>query len=227
MHFGSAGTTETHKRKAGRVPKHMPFRIITMHSAKGLEWPIVIPINSTTRLRPDTDFLYRRRDDSVHFKMFGFPSPDYETVHQEENEEKHRERIRLWYVALTRARELLLLPRQNERIPGDWLSLIDIDIKDLPPFDASRFKGVQTAGDDGSPNVQDAAAWEREAAAIAANQQRINMASTKPSRGPGGARGRAGNRVCKHRRNPRSHFGRGRKNAYSGWARTWLESCTS
>lgn len=48
--------------------------IITIHSAKGLEWPIVIPINSTTVLWSDQSFLYRRRDDSVHFKVFDFPS---------------------------------------------------------------------------------------------------------------------------------------------------------
>ena len=39
--------------------------IITMHSAKGLEWSIVIPINSMTSLWSDMSFLYRRRDDSV------------------------------------------------------------------------------------------------------------------------------------------------------------------
>jgi ATP-dependent exoDNAse (exonuclease V) beta subunit len=44
--------------------------IITMHSAKGLEWPIVIPINSPTELHDDDSFLYRRSDDTVHFKLF-------------------------------------------------------------------------------------------------------------------------------------------------------------
>ena len=147
--------------------------IITMHSAKGLEWPIVIPINSTTKPWSDMGFLYRRRDDSVHFKVFGFPSSDYETVRQEETEELRRERIRLWYVALTRARDLLLLPKQNERIEGDWLSLIDIDIKVLPLFDSAQFKGAPTAVVDGIPNAQNAATWEREAATIAANQRHI------------------------------------------------------
>ena len=31
--------------------------ITTMHSAKGLEWPVVIPINSTTKLWSDASFL--------------------------------------------------------------------------------------------------------------------------------------------------------------------------
>ena len=37
--------------------------IVTMHSSKGLEWPIVIPINSMTKLRSKDQFLYRRQDD--------------------------------------------------------------------------------------------------------------------------------------------------------------------
>ena len=154
--------------------------IITMHSAKGLEWPIVIPINSTTRPATQTQFLYRRRDDSVHFRIFDFPSPEYERVKVEENAELGYERVRLWYVALTRARDLLLLPRQNERIEGDWLSLIDIDIESLPPFDTERFDGTSVSPAVPSSNVQDAATWKREARVIAANQRQISW--HRPSR---------------------------------------------
>ena len=154
--------------------------IITMHSAKGLEWPIVIPINSTTSLWSDMSFLYRRRDDSVHFKVFDYPSLDYETVRHEEDEELRRERVRLWYVALTRARDLLLLPRQNERVAGDWLSLIDIDIEALSLFDITRFKGAPAAEAASSLNTQDFATWEQEAATIAANQWHISW--HQPSR---------------------------------------------
>ena len=100
--------------------------IVTMHSSKGLEWPIVIPINSMTKLYSKDQFLYRRQDDSVHFAVLDFASPDYAAVKQAEADELRRERVRLWYVALTRARDLLLLPLQSERSSDDWLSLLTL-----------------------------------------------------------------------------------------------------
>jgi exodeoxyribonuclease-5 len=154
--------------------------IITIHSAKGLEWPIVIPINSTTALWSDAHFLYRRNDDSVHFKLFGFPNPDYETVKHDEAEALRRERVRLWYVALTRARDLLLMPKQNERVQDDWLSLVSLDIDTLPLFEIARFRGVSSQTVPSSDNRQDIATWQREAAAIAAAERHISW--HQPSR---------------------------------------------
>ena len=154
--------------------------IVTMHSAKGLEWPIVIPINSTTSPTYLDTYLYRRRDDSIHFKILGYAGTEYEEAMLEEIEELNRERVRLWYVALTRARDLLLLPRQNERVNGDWMSLIDIDVESLPPFDTERFGGMPTLPDEPARNRQDAATWRREEEAIAAGQRRITW--RRPSR---------------------------------------------
>ena len=159
--------------------------IVTIHSAKGLEWPIVIPINSTTILWSDLKFLYRRTDDSVHFKVFDFPSADYDSVHQYELDELRRERVRLWYVALTRARDLLLLPKQNERVDSDWLSLTNLDLEALPVFDTTRFNAAPQELATAFVNVQDLSTWEREAAAIAAAQRRIVW--HQPSRHEGAA----------------------------------------
>jgi hypothetical protein len=145
-----------------------------------LEWPIVIPINSTTTLWSDMTFLYRRSDDSVHFKVFGFPNLDFEAVSQEETVAVRRERVRLWYVALTRARDLLLLPKQTERIADDWLSLINLDIGALPLFDATRFLGVASQSVSSSGNRQDDATWQQEATTIAAAERRISW--HQPSR---------------------------------------------
>jgi exodeoxyribonuclease-5 len=147
--------------------------IITMHSAKGLEWPIVIPINSMTKLSSNLTFLVRRGDDSVHFRIFGYPSPEYVAVAAGEEAELARERVRLWYVALTRARDLLLLPRHSQRNDGDWLGLLGLDLAPLPALDTSGPAHAAPAPAPAIANAQDLATWERQAAAIAAAHPRI------------------------------------------------------
>ena len=157
--------------------------IVTIHSAKGLEWPIVIPINSTTALWSDSSFLYRRFDDSVHFRVFDYPSPDYDRVLLDEQGELARERVRLWYVALTRARDLLILPRQAERIDSDWLSLVTLDINGLPLIDLTGFAAFVPSVPTGTGNAQDMALWQQEAAAISASERKIEW--HQPSRHEG------------------------------------------
>ncbi len=161
-------------------PAAQAVSIITMHSAKGLEWPIVIPINSMTAFRSDMNFLYRRSDNSVHFKVLDYPSQEYEIVRQEASEELRRERVRLWYVALTRARDLLLLPSQSERKGGDWFSLLGLDTRALPVFNAGPFKVSSKKQTPNAPNVQDLATWQSQAAAIKAAQPTIQW--RQPSR---------------------------------------------
>jgi ATP-dependent exoDNAse (exonuclease V) beta subunit len=112
-----ANWDETQKHIEGRPDTDADsVSIWTMHSAKGLEWPIVIPINSPTELDETMDFLHRRSDNTVHFKLLGCAGPDYDVVKANEKAQLRRERVRLWYVTLTRACDLLLLPRQNERV---------------------------------------------------------------------------------------------------------------
>jgi exodeoxyribonuclease-5 len=158
--------------------------IITIHSAKGLEWPIVIPVNSPTELDENLAFLHRRSDDTVHFKLLGRAPPDYELVKQEERNQLRRERVRLWYVALTRACDLLLLPRQSERSPSDWFGLLGARLDELPAFDAAALSRGRAPKKTQEPeNPQDEASWRTEAAAIAAARRSIIWRS--PSRHEG------------------------------------------
>ena len=161
--------------------------ISTIHSAKGLEWPIVIPINSPTELDETMDFLHRRSDNTVHFKLMGSAGPDYDVVKTDERGQLLRERVRLWYVALTRACDLLLLPRQSERVANDWFSLLNANLTDIPTFDAAALVGQATAAPEEVANGQDQATWEAEAAVIAATRRSIVWRS--PSRHEGGGGG--------------------------------------
>lgn len=159
--------------------------ISTMHSAKGLKWPIVIPINSPTVLDETMDCLHRRSDNTVHFKLMGSAGPDYDVVKADEKGQLQRERVRLWYVALTRACDLLLLPRQSERVQNDWFTLLNADLTQIPTFAAAALAGPATAAAEEMANGQDQATWEAEAAVIAATRRSIVWQS--PSRHPGPA----------------------------------------
>jgi exodeoxyribonuclease-5 len=155
--------------------------IITMHLAKGLEWPIVIPINSPTELYDDTSFLLRRSDNTVHFKLLDQAPADYEPVKAAERDQLRRERVRLWYVAITRACDLLLLPRQSQRKANDWMSIVDLRLADLPTFDPRSIVYGPDIPDIQEPrNTQDETIWRSEAATIAATRRSIVWRS--PSR---------------------------------------------
>ena len=176
-----ANWEESEKQIEGRPDADAEaISIITMHSAKGLEWPIVIPINSPTMLDDDMKFLHRRSDDTVHFKLLGETGPDYDLVKTAERDQLRRERVRLWYVALTRACDLLLLPRQSERAGSDWLSLLDLRLNELPLFDHLTLPIGLPPRTEEPENPQDAAIWATEASVIAATRRTIIWRS--PSR---------------------------------------------
>jgi ATP-dependent exoDNAse (exonuclease V) beta subunit len=162
--------------------------IITMHLAKGLEWPIVIPINSPTELYDDTTFLHRRSDDTAHFKILDHAPADYELVKAAERDQVRRERVRLWYVAITRACDLLLLPRQSERKNNDWMSIVDLKLDDLPTFDPRTIVYAPDVPDAEEPhNAQDEITWRNEAATIGAARRSVQWRSPSRHEMPPGA----------------------------------------
>ena len=176
---------ETHPQVEGRPDEAADsVNILTMHSSKGLEWPIVIPINSMTLVESPDNFIYRGSDDTVHGKVFDFPNREQAEAKQAEAEEADREHIRLWYVALTRARDLLLLPRQSERVDKDWFSMLGLDLSALPALDVSKYKGMAPAPHAGIPNKQDAKVWGQEESIIAANLRKISWRQPSRHEGP-------------------------------------------
>jgi CRISPR-associated exonuclease Cas4 len=120
--------------------------VVTIHSAKGLEWPVVIPINSTTELyRPD-QFVHRQSDNSLHWMLGGVAPPDLAAARTEESREDANQRERIWYVACTRARDLLILPHIPQAAKDSWFSSIDLRLEHVPELDLSRFTSADTRG---------------------------------------------------------------------------------
>lgn len=107
--------------------------LFTMHAAKGLEWPIVIPVNTMTGVMAPDSAIIDRQTDTFYCPVLGVAPEGYEAARQAEKDELDRERIRLWYVAATRARELLVLPRLDTTpSKSAWIGLLDLSLAELP-----------------------------------------------------------------------------------------------
>ncbi|RCK34597.1 ATP-dependent endonuclease [Thalassospira xiamenensis] len=155
--------------------------LFTMHAAKGLEWPIVIPVNTMTGVMPPDSAVIDRQTETFYCPVLGVAPEGYECARQAEKEELDRERIRLWYVAATRARELLVLPRLDATpSKSAWSGLVDLSIADLPGLDISHLPAGLTAASEGAFNAQTRANFAAEAEAIAAAQTRLTWLA--PSR---------------------------------------------
>ncbi len=160
--------------------------LYTMHAAKGLEWPIVIPINTMTRIKSVSGPIVERSSGHFYCAVFGVKPTGYQVALAGESAELDRERVRLWYVAATRARELLLLPRLDVTAKGSvWNAILDLSLANLPPVDLSHFSPDVSGGGDDKPNTQARDTFAAEAAAIAARQQHIRWRAPSREEGAG------------------------------------------
>jgi exodeoxyribonuclease-5 len=158
--------------------------LYTMHAAKGLEWPIVIPINTMTRIKSVSGPIVDRSTGNFYCPVFGVKPTGYQVALAAESAELDRERVRLWYVAATRARELLLLPRLDVTAKGSvWNAILDLSLANLPAVDLSQFPPDVGIGADDKPNTQTRETFAAEAAVIAAHEQHISWRA--PSREEG------------------------------------------
>ena len=161
--------------------------LYTMHAAKGLEWPIVVPVNTMTMIMAAETAITDRSSGRFYCPVFGVKPTGYEAARDAEKAELDRERIRLWYVAATRARELLVLPRLDVAARSSaWISLLDLSLGDLPALDLSHLPTEIDHGDAVAQNTQSREVFAAEAASIAARQRSIRWLA--PSRDEGAAR---------------------------------------
>ncbi|MEP6878410.1 MAG: 3'-5' exonuclease, partial [Nitrosospira sp.] len=148
--------------------------LYTMHAAKGLEWPIVVPINTMTQIKDSDSAVTDRIRGRFYCQVFGFKPDGYEEARKAEKIELNRERIRLWYVASTRARELLVLPRLNVAAKGStWISLVDLSLTELPTLDIGHFTLEMGAGTSTIENSQSREIFAAEATTIVERRRHI------------------------------------------------------
>ena len=99
-------------------------RVMTVHTAKGLEFPVVILADITTRLARDKPDLYiDARSGLCATPLIGCAPWDLLDHQNEEAARDRAEGVRIAYVAATRARDLLVVPAVgDEPLEDSWVA---------------------------------------------------------------------------------------------------------
>jgi ATP-dependent exoDNAse (exonuclease V) beta subunit len=141
--------------------------LVTVHAAKGLEWPVVIPINMTGRPHAETEIMQDRQLNAFSTRVLDVEPTGYAALKQANDAEDARERVRLWYVATTRARDLLILPRHSAELSDkSWAKTIDLQVDKLPRLDPAELGAKKSPATDRTENRQTRAIFAEEAAQI-------------------------------------------------------------
>jgi ATP-dependent exoDNAse (exonuclease V) beta subunit len=113
-------------------------RLMTVHKAKGLEFPVVVLVDITCKLSRDTADRYLNPDRNLcALRLAGWAPVDLLDHEPLEVDRDKHEGNRLAYVAATRARDLLVVPAVGDGPFTDgWVSPLNAAI--YPPFDQRR-----------------------------------------------------------------------------------------
>jgi CRISPR-associated exonuclease Cas4 len=138
------------------------IKIVTIHSSKGLEWPVVIPINTASGKRPLDQFVHRRSDDSLHWVLGDVVPPDLANAISTETEQQSEERLRLLYVACTRAMDLLVLPELSWCPEQSWARMVDFKLNGVSELNIAHFAKKEYQKPTDAANTQSRAQFEIE-----------------------------------------------------------------
>jgi ATP-dependent exoDNAse (exonuclease V) beta subunit len=112
-------------------------RLMTVHKAKGLEFPVVILADMTAKIAPLDPSRYQDATRGLCALRIGGWSPRELILQQPlEHARDTEEGIRVAYVAATRARDLLVVPAVGDEVYEGWLAPLNAAL--YPPTDRRR-----------------------------------------------------------------------------------------
>ncbi len=173
-------------------------RLLTIHRSKGLEFPIVILANLASGRRHNQAFIPERATGSFQLASGSFKTIGYEDALQKERLRMEAEDRRLLYVAVTRARDHLVVPLFSGKKHKGFLSLLQDMLPSLSEIHSSSIIGEQLIWqmNDVDQRLIESTPWRlpmeetasREAEEILHQrqkwQEKIKSAIAKAARGP-------------------------------------------
>ena len=119
------------------------LEILTVHKAKGLEYPIVIIADLLANRRPETDCIVDHAEGEGWLKVDRFKPGSWEEKRPWDIEQRDAEERRLLYVALTRARDHLVIPCLPGELLKGWLNDAIAGFMSTPSPPAEERAGVR------------------------------------------------------------------------------------
>ena len=127
-------------------------QLMTVHKAKGLEFPVVILADITCNQTHNTASRHVNSEENLcAMSICGLRPVDLIRNENDELERERAEAVRLAYVAATRARDLLVVPAiADEPLDGRWISVLNdalyprVGQKPQPALGAPKFGNDST-----------------------------------------------------------------------------------
>lgn len=108
-------------------------QVLSVHAAKGLEWPIVFVAQTSRRRRSHAERLVLDAHGRVMALPMGFSAPqDFQDLRRDAHAAEEDDQRRLLYVALTRARDLVVVSGPVDDGEGEWRTLSKALLQQVP-----------------------------------------------------------------------------------------------